>query len=155
MRTLLTLWAAPLVLFWSWYFISLNDWNMGYALLSREAHDMIFQFYADALAQVTAEVWGEAVRIDPAELPPMLARTLVIDSALLLSLVAFRKRRALAPHLRRALRLVRGWTLPGERVEPVQHALEDEGGGGRIDAFPALGARHVHRQQPAFGGYRR
>lgn len=155
MRTLLTLWAAPLVLFWGWYFVSLNDWNMGYALLTREANDLIFQFYADALAQVSADVWGEAVRIDPADLPGMLARTLVIDSALLLALVAFRKRRTLAPRFRRALRFLRGWTLPGERMEAVEHALEDEGGGGGIDAFPPLGARHVHGQQPAFGGYRR
>lgn len=155
MRTLLILWAAPLVLFWSWYFVSLNDWNMGYVLLTREAHDLIFRFYADALAQVTEEVWGEAVRIDPAELPKMLARTLVIDSSLLFALVAFRKRRVLAPHLRRALRLARGWTLPGERVEPVEHALEDECGRRGIDALPAFGARHVHGQQPAFGSYRR
>lgn len=154
MRTLLILWASPLVLFWGWYFVSLNDWNMGYLLLTREAHDLIFQVYCDMLAEVTQTYLGEAVRLDPKALPGLLARTFVVDSCLLFGLIALRKRKQLAPRLGRLARLAAARFLPRDRMQPVEHALQDEGGGGRVDAGPALGARNVHREQAAFGGYR-
>jgi hypothetical protein len=155
MRFVVFVWAAPLVLFWSWYFVSLNDWSMGYVMLSRQGQDMVFGFYADAVAQVTGDLFGEPLRLDPAELPAMLGRTLVFDAALLFALIAFRRRRALAPYARRLSRLVRGWRLPGERAQPVERALEDEGGRGRVDALAPLGARHVGGDHAALGGYGR
>ena len=36
MRTLFALWAAPLALFWGWFFLSLSDINFGYILLGRQ-----------------------------------------------------------------------------------------------------------------------
>lgn len=154
MRTLLVLWVSPLVLFWGWYFVSLNDWNMGYVLLTREAHDLIFKVYCDILAEVTQTYLGEAVRLDPKDLPGLLARTFVIDSCLLFGLIALRKRKQLAPKLGRLIRFVAAGVLPRHPMQPVEHPLQDEGGSGGIDAAPALGARNVHLDQAAFGGYR-
>ncbi|PBB87046.1 MULTISPECIES: DUF6105 family protein [unclassified Mesorhizobium] len=84
MRSLLAFWAAPLVLFWGWYFLSLNDINFGYVMLSRQLHDLAFQLY------------GQVLGVDPAIIPGMVARACVFDSFLLLGLVAFRRRRRIA-----------------------------------------------------------
>ena len=43
MRTIFTLWAAPMAIFWGWFFLSANDMNFGYAMLSRQVHDFAFQ----------------------------------------------------------------------------------------------------------------
>ncbi|AZO23728.1 MAG: hypothetical protein E5W38_07855 [Mesorhizobium sp.] len=84
MRTLFAFWAAPLVLFWGWFFLSLNDLNFGYVMLSRQLHDLVFQIY------------GQMLGIDPAIIPGMVARACVFDTFLLLGLVAFRRRRQIA-----------------------------------------------------------
>lgn len=88
MRWLVTFWAAPLLLFWGWYFVSLNDWNFGYVVLTRALHDVLFQLY------------GELLGVDPATLPGMLAKGCLFDGMLLAGLIAFRKRRAIAARLR-------------------------------------------------------
>ena len=67
MRYLIALWAFPLVLFWGWYFLSLNDINFGYVVLSRRLNDVVFELY------------GEMLGIDPATIPPMIARTCVFE----------------------------------------------------------------------------
>ena len=92
MRCLLAFWATPLILFWGWYFVSLNDWNFGYVILSRQLHDLLFQLY------------GEILGIDPAAIPGMLAKTCAFDSLLVATIIAFRKRRAIAERVR-ALRV--------------------------------------------------
>ena len=84
MRTLLLLWITPLVLFWVWYFLSLNDMNFGYVMLSRQLHDMVFQLY------------GEILGIDPAIIPGMVARACVFDSFLVAGIIAFRRRKKIA-----------------------------------------------------------
>ncbi|MDX8464478.1 DUF6105 family protein [Mesorhizobium sp. VK23B] len=89
MRSLLAFWAAPLILFWGWYFLSLNDINFGYVMLSRQLHDLAFQLY------------GQVLGVDPAIIPGMVARACVFDSFLLLGLVAFRRRRQIAEWIRR------------------------------------------------------
>lgn len=89
MRTLLLLWIAPLVLFWGWYFLSLNDMNFGYVMLSRQLHDLIFELY------------GEILGIDPALIPGMVAKACVFDSFLVAGIVAFRRRRQIAAWWRR------------------------------------------------------
>jgi len=88
MRTLLALWFVPLVLFWSWYFLSLNDMNFGYVLLSRQLHDLVFELYGDLLG------------IDPAAIPGMVAKACVFDSFLIGAIVAWRRRRVIARWLR-------------------------------------------------------
>ena len=83
MRLMIGLWAAPMALFWSWYFLSLNDMNFGYVMLSRGVHDLLFELY------------GNLLGIDPAALPPMVARACMMDSVLLAGIIAFRRRRAI------------------------------------------------------------
>lgn len=84
MRYIFALWAAPLVLFWGWFFLSYYDINFGYAMLSREVHDLIFGLY------------GEMLGIDPAIIPMMVAKACVLDGLLLLAIWAFRRRRLIA-----------------------------------------------------------
>ncbi len=84
MRYLIALWAFPLVLFWGWYFLSLNDISFGYVVLSRRLNDVVFELY------------GEMLGIDPATIPPMIARTCVFDSFLVAGIIAFRRRKAIA-----------------------------------------------------------
>ncbi|CAM5394688.1 hypothetical protein ATER59S_01968 [Aquamicrobium terrae] len=88
MRTLLLLWAAPLVLFWGWFFLSLNDINFGYVMLSRPLHDLVFQLYGDMLG------------IDPALIPGMVAKACIVDSLLVLAIWAFRRRRTIMGWMR-------------------------------------------------------
>lgn len=90
MRYLLALWAAPLVLFWGWFFLSLNDINFGYVMLSRQLHDMVFQLY------------GQMLGIDPAIIPGMVAKACLFDSLLVLAIWAFRHRRAIGGWIRAA-----------------------------------------------------
>lgn len=88
MRYVLALWAAPLVLFWGWFFLSLYDINFGYVMLSRQLHDLVFELY------------GEILGIDPAVIPGMVAKACIFDTFLLLALWAFRRRREIAAWLR-------------------------------------------------------
>lgn len=83
MRYLIALWVSPLVLFWGWYFLSLNDINFGYVILSRRLHDLLFQLY------------GQMLGIDPTTIPGLLARACIFDSFLVAGLIAFRKRKAI------------------------------------------------------------
>jgi hypothetical protein len=90
MRYLIAAWVAPLFLFWGWYFLSLNDLNFGYVMLTREAHYLVFELY------------GEMLGIDPAIIPGMVAKACVFDSLIVLAIWAFRRRRTLARWIRAA-----------------------------------------------------
>jgi hypothetical protein len=89
MRTLFALWVAPLLLFWGWFFLSLNNINFGYVMLSRQLHDLVFQLY------------GEMLGIDPALIPGMVAKACVFDGLMLMALWAFRRRRNIAGWIRK------------------------------------------------------
>jgi hypothetical protein len=88
MRYLIALWAFPLALFWGWYFLSLNDMNFGYVMLSRRLHDLVFQLY------------GQMLGIDPATIPAMVARACIFDTFLVGGIIAFRYRNAIAAWVR-------------------------------------------------------
>jgi hypothetical protein len=131
MRKLLILWVAPISFLIGWYLLASNDVSFGMWFFSREMHDLTFALY------------GETLGIDPESIPPLVARALVIDTALVLAIFAFRRRKTIANWWReRSVR--RG----GHAVE---RPLKNEGGGGRIDAGGALGARDVGLDQPALG----
>jgi hypothetical protein len=83
MKYVLLAWATPLVLFWGWYFLSLNDINFGSIYLSRALHDLVFKLY------------GQMLGIDPASIPGMVAEACVFDTGLLMALWAYRRRREL------------------------------------------------------------
>lgn len=83
MRYILIFWAAPLGIFWGWYFLSYYDINFGLLFFSRVVHDFAFQFYGDILG------------IEPSSIPPMVARACVVDTGIILAIFAFRKRRSI------------------------------------------------------------
>ena len=91
MRTLLTLWAAPLVLFWGWYVLSVNDINFGFVLLTRDVNTLVFDLY------------GQMLGIDPASIPRLVARACVFDTLLLSAIIAYRHRRPIGVWIRSLL----------------------------------------------------
>lgn len=129
MKYIFALWAIPLVLFWGWFGLSYFDINMGYVMLTRQAHDLVFQLYGDTLG------------IDPTTIAPMIAKACVLDTAILLAIWAFRRRKTLVPRVRALFsRLVHG-------SQPVERSLQDESGRGGIDTGLALAAGNVHFQE--------
>jgi hypothetical protein len=84
MRYILTLWAVPLIIFWGWYYLSLNDINFGYLMLSRQVHDLAFQMYGDILG------------IDPATIPGLVMRACIFDTMIIGAIWAFRRRREIS-----------------------------------------------------------
>lgn len=88
MRYIFGIWAAPLVLFWGWYFLSINDLNFGYWWMSVRFNLAIFDLY------------GEILGVDPATIPWMMGKAFFIDTLIILAIWAFRRRRQLADRLR-------------------------------------------------------
>lgn len=144
MRYILGLWLAPLVLFWGWFFLSLNDINFGYVMLSRQLHDLVFQLY------------GEVLGVDPAIIPGMVAKACILDSFLLGAIWAFRRRREIMAWLRKKRGTPPISSVGGaEPPQAVQNALQDEGGSRRIDLAGALGTRDVHFDKGSLSGHGR
>lgn len=98
MRYILLFWAAPMSFIWGWYFLSLNDINMGTTFFSRQLHDLVFTIY------------GNILGMDPDAIPALLARTCLFDTALIFGILAFRKRRAIRDW-------ARIYTAPAQPVE--------------------------------------
>lgn len=88
MRYVLLFWALPMGLFWGWYGLSYHDMNFGFLFLSRQVHDFAFGFY------------GHLLGIDPATIPPLVVRACVVDTLLILAILAFRRRRTIIDWLR-------------------------------------------------------
>jgi Family of unknown function (DUF6105) len=81
MKYVVTIWASPLVLFWGWYFLSLNDINFGTVYLTRQLHDLVFELY------------GGILGVDPASIPGMIAEACFFDTLLVIAIWTFRRRR--------------------------------------------------------------
>ena len=88
MKYVFAIWAAPLVLFWGWFFLSLNNINFGSVYLSRQLHDLVFQIY------------GDMIGVDPASIPLMIAEACIIDTAIIVAIWAFRRRREISAWFR-------------------------------------------------------
>lgn len=80
MRYILMFWAVPMGLFWGWFGLSYYDMNFGWLILSRVVHDFAFQFY------------GDLIGIDPATIPPLVARACVVDTGIIFGIFAWRRR---------------------------------------------------------------
>lgn len=143
MKYVFAVWATPLVLFWGWYFLSLNDINFGYIMLTRQAHDLIFQLY------------GQMIGMDPQAIPMLVAQACAFDTALIVAIWAFRRRRELKAWATEMLVRHQPALAAGEAVQPVEDALENEGRRGGIDPRFAFPSRDVHFDERTFGGYRR
>ena len=84
MKWFLILWAAPIVLLGSWYSLSYYDMSFGIFMLTREAHDLVFTIY------------GNVLGIPPETIPPLVARAIIVDSAIVFAIIGFRKRKSIA-----------------------------------------------------------
>lgn len=139
MKYIFAAWATPLVLFWGWYFLSLNDMHFGYVMLSRSVHDLVFELY------------GEMLGIDPTIIPGLVARACLLDTLLIGAIWAFRRRRELAAWAKRIRGSHAGASVAVQTSQPVENTLQDEGGRRRIDAGSALLAGNVHLYKRPFG----
>ncbi|MCO6186452.1 DUF6105 family protein [Rhizobium sp. L1K21] len=74
-------WIAPLAFLGGWYGLSYYDMSFGYFMLSRQAHDLVFQIY------------GNILGLPPEDIPPLVLRALVIDTAVLFAILVFRRRK--------------------------------------------------------------
>jgi len=81
MKWFLILWAGPIALLGSWYGLSYYDMSFGFFMLTRDAHDLVFQIY------------GHILGIPPEDLPPLVLRAIIVDSFLVLGIIAFRRRK--------------------------------------------------------------
>ena len=79
MRWLLWMWFAPMAFFWSWFVLASGDF--GYVFFSREVYDRTFGIYASVLG------------VDPATIPPLVLKACIVDSALVLGIFAFVRRK--------------------------------------------------------------
>lgn len=89
MRIVLLLWGFPIVFFWGWYFLSLNDMNFGMFFLSKPFHDHLFNIY------------GKILHMDAANVPAALAWIFFVDTLIVLAIALIGKyRRFWWPHVK-------------------------------------------------------
>ena len=81
MKWFLILWAGPVLLLGSWYFLSFYDMSFGFFMLTRQAHDLVFQIY------------GNVLGIAPETIPPLVLRAIIVDSLILFAIIGFRRRK--------------------------------------------------------------
>lgn len=81
MKWFLILWAGPVALLGSWYWLSYYDMSFGFYMLTRQTHDLVF------------EIYGNILGLPPESLPPLVARAIAVDSLIVFAILAFRKRK--------------------------------------------------------------
>lgn len=84
MRWILIFWAMPIAILGTWYGLSINDISFGYLILSRQMNEFVFQLY------------GQILGIPPEDIPGLVVRAIIVDSLLLFSILAFRRRKQIA-----------------------------------------------------------
>lgn len=105
MRSFLYLWVLPMSLFGTWYGLSYNDLHGGYWFFSRAMHDQVMMVYAAPLG------------MDPADLPPLLLRALIVDTMLVAAIMAFRYRKRWWPRCAAFMRSLRAAEAPEDHRE--------------------------------------
>ena len=81
MKYLLIFWGLPMGFLWGWFGLSYYDMHFGMPFLTRSAHDFVFDTY------------GATLGIDPAIIPPLVAKACVVDSAILFGLFGLKRRK--------------------------------------------------------------
>jgi hypothetical protein len=81
MKTLLLLWALPITILGAWYGLSYYDMSFGIFMLTRDAHDLVFQIY------------GNILGIAPETIPPLVLRAIIVDSLILFAIIGYRRRK--------------------------------------------------------------
>jgi hypothetical protein len=89
MKSVLIFWGGPVLFIAGWYWLSYYNLSFGMFFFSRQLHDLVFQIY------------GKILGMPPADIPPLVARAIGIDSVLVFSLLAFRRRAKIAAWWRR------------------------------------------------------
>lgn len=111
MKYVFSAWAAPLALFWGWFFLSANDINFGSIYLSRALHELVFQLYGDMLG------------VAPDTIPWLIAKACIFDTCLIVAIWAFRRRRE----------IVAWWSAQRGGLIPVPVAARSEGDPARLE----------------------
>ena len=83
MKWFLILWAGPIGFLLGWYGLSSYDINFGTFFFSRQMHDLVFQIY------------GQILGIPPKDIPPLVLKAILLDSCVVVALMALRKRKEL------------------------------------------------------------
>lgn len=83
MKWFLILWAAPLTFLGAWYGLSYHDIHFGFVMLTREAHDLVF------------EIYGGLLGIPPESIAPLVLKAIIIDTLIVLAILAFRRRKVI------------------------------------------------------------
>ena len=81
MRYFLFLWLLPVGGLAAWLYMASNDFSLGMFFFSREMFDLVFGIYADILG------------VDPATLPPLIYKALVVDTLIVAALFALKRRK--------------------------------------------------------------
>ncbi|MGE7369780.1 DUF6105 family protein [Neorhizobium sp. NPDC001467] len=84
MKWFLILWAGPVLLIGAWYGLSYYDISLGFFMLTRQTHDLVFEVYSQILG------------IPAQDIPPLVARAIAVDSLIVFAIIGFRKRKAIA-----------------------------------------------------------
>lgn len=84
MRWILIFWALPIAILGTWYGLSYHDMNFGYLILSRQMNEFVFQLY------------GQILGLPPEDIPGLVLRAIILDTVLLFSILAFRRRKQIA-----------------------------------------------------------
>jgi hypothetical protein len=84
MKWMLFFWALPLAILGGWYGLSYYDINFGFIILSRQMHDLVFQIY------------GNVLGLPPQDIPGLVLDAILVDTLLLLGILAFRRRKIIA-----------------------------------------------------------
>ena len=67
--------------------------------------------------------------VDPATIPALIAKACIFDTAMIVAIWAFRRRREIAAWARGHYDALFRAGVGTQRLKPVKHALQDEGGG--------------------------
>lgn len=81
MKYFFWLWLVPMTLFWGWFGLSYYDMNFGLLMFSRQIHDLVFGIYANMLG------------ISYDAIVSIYIKACIFDSLLILSIIAFRRRK--------------------------------------------------------------
>ncbi|RFC66407.1 hypothetical protein DYI37_02900 [Fulvimarina endophytica] len=86
MRKFFLFWVLPLGIFWSWFFAARAD--LGLVFFSRDVFDRSFAVY-EAVLGLTAD-----------EVAWLIAKATVVDSLIILAIIAFRRRKTISAYLK-------------------------------------------------------
>jgi Family of unknown function (DUF6105) len=81
MRYFLALWVLPVGGLVAWLFMAANDYSLGTFFFSRAMYDLVFGVY------------GEVLGVEPATLPPLVYKALIVDTLIVAALFALKRRR--------------------------------------------------------------